>query len=77
MKNIRIILALAFAGFLTASLVNAGEAGKEETRAKCCMKAEKAGEKCTHGCCATAAKEGKACEKCGAKIEEKKTEEKK
>jgi len=72
MKNIRIILALALAGFFATSLVNADEAKKEETKAKCCMKAEKAGEKCTHECCAAAAKDGKACEKCAPKAEPKK-----
>ncbi|MDI1251297.1 MAG: hypothetical protein PSV13_20710 [Lacunisphaera sp.] len=73
MKNIRIILALALASFFATALVNAEEAKKEETKAKCCMKAEKAGEKCTHECCTAAAKDSKACEKCAPK----KTEEKK
>jgi len=78
MKNIRIILALALAGFFATALVNAGEEGKKEGhKAKCCMKAEKAGEKCTHECCTAAAKEGKDCEKCGAKKSEEKKEEKK
>lgn len=78
MKNIRIILALALAGFFATAIVNAAdEAKKEETKAKCCMKAEKAGEKCTHECCTAAAKDGKACDKCGAKKSEEKKEEKK
>jgi hypothetical protein len=72
MKSIRFILALAFASFLATALVNAEEAKKEETKAKCCAKAEKAGEKCTHECCTAAAKDGKGCEKCGAKKSEEK-----
>jgi hypothetical protein len=72
MKSIRFILALAFASFLTTALVNAEEAKKEEAKAKCCMKAEKAGEKCSHECCTAAAKDGKACEKCAPKVEPKK-----
>lgn len=73
MKSIRFLLALAFASLLTSTLVNAEEAKKEEsTKAKCCLKAEKAGEKCTHDCCAAAAKDGKNCEKCGGKNEAKK-----
>lgn len=72
MKSIRFLLALAFASLLTTTLVNAEEAKKEETKAKCCVKAEKSGEKCTHECCAAAAKDAKNCEKCGGKNETKK-----
>ncbi len=66
MKSIRFLLALAVASFVTTAFVTAQEQPKkEETKAKCCVKAEKNGEKCTHECCATAAKDGKNCEKCG------------
>ena len=77
MKNIRLLLALAVASFLTAALVNAEEPKKQEakkagTEAKCCLKAEKNGEKCTHECCVAAAKDHMNCEKCGGKNEPKK-----
>ncbi|MDI1335090.1 MAG: hypothetical protein PSU94_02810 [Lacunisphaera sp.] len=78
MKNIRFLLALALASFVTAALVNAEEPKKEEakkpagTEAKCCMKSEKNHEKCAHECCVAAAKEGKNCEKCGGTNEVKK-----
>ena len=42
------------------------------TKAKCCVKAEKAGEACKHECCEAAAKEHKNCEKCGGTNEVKK-----
>lgn len=37
----------------------------EPTKGKCCAKAEKNGQQCTHPCCASSAKDGKNCEKCG------------
>ncbi len=76
MKNIRLLLALAVASFVTVNFVNAVEAHKEAAKAKCCMNAEKKGEKCGHECCVAAAKDGKGCEKCGAPKEEKKEEKK-
>jgi hypothetical protein len=69
MKSIRLLLALAVASLLTASFVKAEDAKKDEGKAKCCLKAEKKGEKCSHDCCVAAAKEGKNCEKCGGKNE--------
>ena len=72
MKSIRFLLALAFAGFLSTASINAEEAKKEDSKAKCCAKAEKNGEKCGHECCAGAAKDNKNCEKCGGKNEPKK-----
>jgi hypothetical protein len=72
MKSIRFLLALAFASLLATTFVNADDAKKDEGKAKCCVKAEKAGEKCSHECCVAAAKEGKNCEKCGGKNEAKK-----
>ena len=77
MKNIRLLLALAVASLVTAALVNAEEAKKEAahpagTEAKCCMKADKNHEKCTHECCVATGKEGKNCEKCGGTNEAKK-----
>ncbi len=41
----------------------------EDSHAKCCVEAKKAGKECTHPCCVDAAKEGKACEKCSPKKE--------
>lgn len=72
MKSIRILCMLAIGSFLTAAFVRAEEANKEGTKAGCCMKAEKKGEKCSHECCAGAAKDGQNCEKCGGKNEAKK-----
>lgn len=73
MKNIRFLLALAVASFATVAFVKAEEAKKPPGKeAKCCLKAEKNGEKCTHECCVAAAKEGKNCEKCGGTNEAKK-----
>jgi hypothetical protein len=74
MKSLRLILALAVAGFIAAA-VQAGEEKKEPVSkpAGCCAKAEAKGEKCTHECCAEAAKAGNNCEKCkgSGKIEKK------
>ena len=77
MKNIRFLLALAVASFVTAALVNAEETKKEAahpagTEAKCCLTAEKNHEKCNHECCVAAGKAGKKCEKCGGTNEAKK-----
>jgi len=72
MKSIRILSVLVIASFLSAALVRAEEAKSEGTKAGCCVKAEKKGEKCGHECCEAAAKEGKNCEKCGGKNEPKK-----
>jgi len=72
MKSIRILSVLVIASFLSAAFVRAEEANKEGTKAGCCVKAEKKGEKCSHECCEAAAKDGKNCEKCGGKNEPKK-----
>jgi len=66
MKNIRLILALALAGFVAAAL-QAGDEKKEMPVAKpapCCAKMEAKSEHCSHGCCVEAAKAGNNCEKC-------------
>lgn len=72
MKTIRLILALAVVGFVTAGLQAADEK-KESKTAPCCAKAEAKGEKCGHGCCVEAAKAGNNCESCNGsgKIEKK------
>jgi hypothetical protein len=80
MKSIRLILALAVAGFV-ATAIQAEEAKKESPPSKsagCCAKADAKGEKCTHECCAEAAKAGNNCEKCkgSGKIEPKPAEKK-
>jgi len=72
MKSIRFLLVLAFASLLTTTIFAADDAKKDEGKAKCCLKAEKNGEKCSHECCVAAAKDGKNCEKCGGKNETKK-----
>lgn len=72
MKSIRILSVLAVASFLTVAFVRADDTHKEGTKAGCCLKAEKKGEKCGHECCEGAAKDGKNCEKCGGKNEAKK-----
>lgn len=66
MKNIRLILALAFAGLVAAALQAADEKKEmsEARPAKCCAKAAGEGHACTHGCCVEAAKAGNNCEKC-------------
>ena len=75
MKNLRLVLALAVAGFAVAA-VQADEK-QDATASKpagCCAKAAAKGEKCTHECCVAAAKDGKNCEKChgSGKLEPKK-----
>ena len=80
MKSLRLVLALAVAGFIAAA-VQAGEEKKEAPASKaagCCAKSEAKGEKCTHECCTEAAKAGNNCEKCkGTGKIEKKEEAKK
>lgn len=75
MKSLRLILALAIAGFVAA----AAQADEKESKpAKCCAKAAEKGEACTHECCMAAAKEGNNCVKCkGSGKIEKKEEHKK
>jgi hypothetical protein len=55
---------LVVAALLGASLASAADAPVSQ-RAKCALKAEKAGKTCDHACCVAAAKDGKNCEKCG------------
>ena len=75
MKNLRLLLALAVAGFAAAALQADEKKDAPVSKvAGCCAKAEAKGEKCTHECCVAAAKEGKNCEKChgSGKLEPKK-----
>lgn len=69
MKSLRLVAILALGLSVGSALIHADEAkpAAAPAKGKCCMKAEKAGEKCTHECCADAAKAGKNCEKCGGK----------
>ena len=69
MKFVKVLVAVAFAVALTASLAIAAD--KEEkakhppgTVAKCCAKSAKDGKVCEHPCCVEAAKNKKNCEKC-------------
>jgi len=64
MKLIRFIPLVALALALGSPMARAEEP-KTDTKGKCCVKAEKAGEVCKHECCVEAAKEHKNCEKCG------------
>ena len=72
MKLLRFIPILALGLVLGSSVSRAEEAKHEGTKAKCCVKAEKAGEACKHECCEAAAKDHKNCEKCGGTNEAKK-----
>jgi hypothetical protein len=74
MKLLRFIPILALGLVLGLAVSRAEEAAPspEGTKAKCCVKAEKAGETCKHECCEEAAKEHKNCEKCGGTNEHKK-----
>ena len=54
-------LGYAFADAKDEDKKKVSEGGK----AKCCMRAEKAGNMCTHECCVASAKDGKNCEACG------------
>jgi hypothetical protein len=67
MKSYKLLLVVA--ALVSASFAFAEEAKKdpaaEPHKGKCCLKAEKDGNACTHECCVAAAKEGKNCEKCG------------
>ncbi|HWA26147.1 MAG TPA: hypothetical protein VG734_10825 [Lacunisphaera sp.] len=76
MKSLRLILALAIAGFVAAA-VQAEDAPVSKP-AKCCAKAAEKGETCTHECCIEAAKAGNNCTKCNGsgKIEKKETPKK-
>jgi hypothetical protein len=68
MKSLKSFTILAFGVALSYAVANAVETpapAPVDTKAKCCVKAEKAGETCKHECCEAAAKEGKNCEKCG------------
>ena len=72
MKLLRLIPLLALVAAFGYSFSRAEEAKPAGTEAKCCAKAEKAGEACKHECCVAAAKEHKNCEKCGGTNEVKK-----
>lgn len=76
MKTIRLVLTLAVASFIAAAVQAEDQKADAPApkQAKCCVKAEAKGEKCTHDCCVEAAKDGNNCEKCGGsgKIEPKK-----
>ena len=66
MKLKNTLVALIIGSLLTAGLVFAADAKKDDAHAaKCCAKADKDGKACDHECCAAAAKDGKNCEKCG------------
>ncbi len=62
MKFSKILLVVA--ALLGASFASAVDAPASQ-KAKCDLKAEKAGKTCDHACCVASAKEGKNCEKCG------------
>ncbi|NBX59559.1 MAG: hypothetical protein EBT62_03725 [Opitutaceae bacterium] len=62
MKFSKILLVVA--ALLGASFASAADAAVSQ-KAKCELKAEKAGKHCSMACCVAAAKEGKNCEKCG------------
>jgi len=61
MRTLRLCALLALGLALGYCFAEAAE------KAKCCVKAEKAGKKCNHTCCVEAAKAGKNCETCGGK----------
>ena len=78
MKFVKVLVAVAFAVALTASLAIAADK-KDEKKAPpgkvagCCAKAAKDGKACDHGpCCVEAAKNNKNCEKCKGTNEEPK-----
>ena len=80
MKFVKVLVAVAFAVALTASLAIAADK-KDEKKADhppgkvagCCAKAAKDGKACDHGaCCVEAAKNNKNCEKCKGTNEEPK-----
>ncbi len=62
-KSLFVIAALLGASFAFAA--EKAPAAPEGKRGGCCVKAEKAGNVCSHPCCVEAAKAGKNCEKCG------------
>lgn len=64
MRTIRLCAIIAL-GVALGYLVS--DAAEGPRKAKCCVKAEKAGHACDHACCVAAAKDGRNCEKCGGK----------
>lgn len=68
MKFVKVLVAVAFAVALTASLAIAADKEKAKNPpgkvAGCCAKAAKDGKTCDHACCVEAAKDKKNCEKC-------------
>ena len=76
MKFVKVLVAVAFAVALTASLAIAADKKDEKHPpgkvAGCCAKAAKDGKTCDHACCVEAAKDKKNCEKCKGTNEEPK-----
>lgn len=64
----RLFCAMAFA----AAMITASSFGTEDSHAKCCAAAKKAGKECAHPCCVEAKKDGDACQKCAPAEGEKK-----
>ncbi len=68
MKTMKLSTAMAFA----AAMMTASTFGAEDSHAKCCAAAKKAGKECAHPCCVEAKKDDKACQKCPPAEGEKK-----
>ncbi len=64
-------LKLLFAAMFAVALMTGPGFATEDSHAKCCAEAKKAGKECAHPCCVQAAKDGETCEKCPPADDEK------